>query len=66
MEDVAATRHSVLHYLAVIRAARDFGLGPNDLDPLTLRFPPAPGSIDKLAEAVAAAVLERRYTSQPK
>jgi|Tabmets5t2r1_1033131.scaffolds.fasta_scaffold26265_2 hypothetical protein len=66
MEAVAARRHPVLHYLAVVRAARDFGLGPHDLDSLTLRFPPDPGSIEKLSEAVAASLLGRRYTSQPK
>ena len=66
MEAVAAPRSPVLHYLAVIRAARDFGLAPNDLDSLALRFPPAPGSVEKLAEAVTAALLERSYTSQPK
>jgi hypothetical protein len=66
MEAAAAPRHPVLHYLAVVRAARDFGLGANELDPLTVRFPPGPGSIDKLTEAIAASVLERRYTSQPK
>jgi hypothetical protein len=46
--------------LAVVRAARDFGLGPKDLDTLTVRFPPAEGSIDKLVAALTAALLERR------
>ena len=46
----------VLHYLAVVRAARDFGLEPDHLDSLTLRFR-EPGA---LAEAVADALLEQR------
>jgi hypothetical protein len=48
-------RNPVLHYLAVVRAARDFGVEPKRLDELTLRFSePA-----ALADAVADALLER-------
>jgi hypothetical protein len=50
----------VLHYLAVVRAARDFGLPADALDPLTLRFAPGAGSPDALAEAATAALLDRR------
>jgi hypothetical protein len=59
MQPRATPGHPVLHYLAVIRAARDFGLDPDALYPLALRFPPAAGSIDKFAEAVTTALLER-------
>jgi hypothetical protein len=59
MQPWIAPAHPVLHYLAVVRAARDFGLDPDALYPLALRFPPAPGSIDKFAEAVTTALLER-------
>ena len=46
----------VLHYLAVVRAARDFGLEAERLDSLTLRFKePA-----ALAEAVADELLGQR------
>jgi hypothetical protein len=40
----AASRHPVLRYLAVVRAARDFGLPRDELDSLALRFPPHAGS----------------------
>jgi hypothetical protein len=49
-------RHPVLHYLAVVRAARDFGLDPVDVDPLALRCSPV---AERLAEAVSAKLLER-------
>jgi hypothetical protein len=54
-----APRHVVLHYLAVARAARDFGLDPDELDPLVLRFDPAGGSAGELADAVTATLLRR-------
>jgi hypothetical protein len=60
MELSAATQHPVWRYLAVARAARDFGLGPEQLQRLTLRFRPEPGSVEAFAEAVADAVLARR------
>ena len=53
----SASRHPVLRYLAVLRAARDFGLHPDELDSLALRFPPDAGSVDELAEALTAALL---------
>ena len=59
MESPAATSYPVWRYLAVVRAARDFGLGPEQLRSLTLRFRPVPGSVEAFAEAVADAVLER-------
>jgi hypothetical protein len=58
MDAPGAPRHVVLHYLAVARAARDFGLDTDELDPLLLRFPPARGSTE-FAEAVTAALLRR-------
>lgn len=57
MDPLSAPRHPVLHYLAVVRAARDFGLDPDALGPLVLRFAPAAGSVDAFAEAVTAALL---------
>jgi len=60
MESSATPRHPVLGYLAVVRAARDFGLDRHELDPLTLHFAPAPGAIDEFADAVTAALLRRR------
>jgi hypothetical protein len=59
MTSLATTsRHPVLHYLAIARAARDFGLHRVHLDPLAARFRPVPGAIDRFAEAIAAALLD--------
>jgi hypothetical protein len=52
-----APRHVVSHYLAVARAARDFD--PDEVDPLVLRFHPAGGSADELADAVTTTLLRR-------
>jgi hypothetical protein len=59
MEFTASTGHPVLHYLAVARAARDFGLDPEELDRLALRFAPTRGPTDKFAPAVTATLLQR-------
>jgi hypothetical protein len=60
MNAAAAPGHPVLRYLAVARAARDFGLDPGELDPLPLRFPPTAGSVQEFADAVTTALLARR------
>ena len=39
MGSFAAPEHPVLRHLAIVRAARDFGLHSDDLDALSLRFP---------------------------
>jgi hypothetical protein len=57
MEEAAPGSSPVLHYLAVARAARDFGLGRDELDRLALRFPPARGAVAAFAEAVADVLL---------
>ena len=58
--DLAATaQNPVLRYLAVARAARDFGLDSERLDALVLRYDPVPAQIDAFADAVADALLGR-------
>jgi hypothetical protein len=59
MDFRTSTRHPVLHYLAVMRAGRDFGLDRHQLDPLALRFSHASDSTEKLAEAATTALLQR-------
>lgn len=54
------TQNPVLRYIAVLRAARDFGLGSDLVDALALRFNPEPGAVDELVDAVADAVLAAR------
>jgi hypothetical protein len=39
MASFAAPGHPVLRHLAIVRAARNFGLQSDDLDALALRFP---------------------------
>jgi hypothetical protein len=56
MDPSAGPQHPVLRYLAVLRAARDFGLGSDQLDPLALRFA---GSLEELTDAVTGALLGR-------
>jgi hypothetical protein len=52
---MAMGRHPVLHFLAVVCAARDFGLDRDELHALAARF----RSPDALADAVTAALLAR-------
>jgi hypothetical protein len=53
--------HPVLRSLAVMRAARDFGLTAQEADALARRFAAAPGSVEALAEAAAAALHDGRW-----
>jgi hypothetical protein len=60
------TRHPVLRYLAIARAARDFGLGPEVLDVLALCFrADVPGSVDAIADAAGAALLAQPGAELP-
>jgi hypothetical protein len=59
MAFTTSTGHPVLHFLAVARAARDFGLDPQELDPLALRVAPTRASADTFAQAVTEALLQR-------
>ena len=60
MKPSAITQNPVLRYIAVLRAARDFGLESDQVDALALRFNPEPGAVDELVDAVADAVLAAR------
>jgi hypothetical protein len=59
MDFAATMENPVLRYLAVARAARDFGLDADTLDALAMRYEPVAGSVDAFAEAVADALLAR-------
>jgi hypothetical protein len=48
-------------YLAMLKAARDFGLEPSDIQAIVKRFP-MPKPSDALAEALAEAILARGWT----
>ena len=57
MDAHARPQSPVLHYLAIARAARDFGLAADELDRLAARFVPTPDSVASFADAVADALL---------
>jgi len=59
MEQRSGGGSPVLHYLAIARAARDFGLGPEEIDRLAAGFRPTRASVDAFAQAVADALLAR-------
>ena len=48
------------HYLAMLRAARDFGLEPTEIQAIVQRFP-MPQPSEGLAEALAEAILARGW-----
>jgi hypothetical protein len=52
--------HPVLRHLAIRRAARDFGLPPDELDALARRFPPEAGRVEEFAEAASESLLSAR------
>jgi hypothetical protein len=60
MEREFADGHSTSpagHYLAMLRAARDFGLEPSEIQAIVQRYPmpkPSEGLVDALAEAILA------------
>ena len=60
MGSFAARGHPVLRHLAIVRAARDFGLQAADLDELSLRFSQLREAPTSWPKQASAALLERR------
>jgi hypothetical protein len=58
MDDGAPTSHPALHYMAMLKAARDFGLTSEEIEVLACRLD-FRTSVDVLAERLADAVLAR-------
>jgi len=52
--------NGVLHYLAILRAARDFGLSDGEIAAVSGRFDPLRPRCMELAEALADLILARR------
>jgi hypothetical protein len=48
---------NVLRFMAMLKAARDFGLDQRSVNAVALRFDPRRPEIDPLADALAAALL---------
>ena len=53
-------RNHVLHYLMIIRAARDFGLRDPEIAAVAGRFDPLRPRCEELADALADLILARR------
>ncbi len=52
-------RNRVLHYLMIVKAARDFGLGYAEIEAVAGRFDPLRPRCEELADALADLILER-------
>ena len=59
MEADADGGNSVLRYLAILKAARDFGLSQRELEAVAGRFDPAGRRNRELADALADLILAR-------
>ena len=58
-EKPAPARNKVLHYLTVLKAARDFGLSDAVVMAVAGRFDPARPRVAELADALADLILAR-------
>jgi hypothetical protein len=59
MEAPAGTGNQVLRYLAILKAARDFGLENDEVAAIAGRFDPRETRCDELADALADLILAR-------
>jgi hypothetical protein len=59
MEASTGIRNPVLRYLAILKAARDFGLSHHEVAAIAGRFDPRETRCDELADALADLVLAR-------
>jgi hypothetical protein len=53
-------RNGVLHYLAILRAARDYGVSDSEIAAVAGRFDPLRPRCGELADALADLILARR------
>jgi hypothetical protein len=53
-------RNPVLHYLMIVKAARDFGLPDAEIEVVAGRFDPLRPRCEELADALADLILARR------
>jgi hypothetical protein len=58
-------RFHALRYMATLRAARDFGLGMEAANAIALRFDPRQCDDGRLADALAAALLDSGAVEVP-
>jgi hypothetical protein len=55
-----AVRNPVLHYLMIVKAARDFGVSDPEIEAVAGRFDPLRPRCEELADALADLILARR------
>jgi hypothetical protein len=55
----------VLRFMLSLKAARDFGLDAATVDRIALRFDPRKGDVDRLADALASALIEQSALEIP-
>ena len=51
--------------MAALKAARDFGLEPEAVNAVALRFDPREPDVDAIADALAAALVQRHKLGLP-
>ena len=56
----SAVRNPVLHYLMIVKAARDFGLPEAEIEAVAGRFDPLRPRCGEVADALADLILARR------
>jgi hypothetical protein len=61
---VEATANSVLRYMAIRKAATDFGLDRREVEAVAGRFDPRRPRCDELADALADLILARSQTGE--
>jgi len=61
---VGATGNAVLRYLAIRKAASDFGLDRREVEAVAGRFDPRRPRCDELADALADLILARSQTGE--
>ena len=59
MEARAESGNQVLRYLAILKAARDFGLTQDEIEAVAGRFDPRRARCEELADALADLILAR-------
>jgi len=59
METPLEAGNQVMRYLAILKAARDFGLSQSEITTVAGRFDPRDTRCDELADALADLVLAR-------
>jgi hypothetical protein len=59
-----ATRNQVLRYMAILKAATDFGLDQREVEAVAGRFDPRRPRCDQLAAGLADLIIARCWTGE--